>query len=169
MGILILGLLLVRVLPLTLRKFMPLYLLLVISNIVVHYFFIENISILWQIGAAIAGIGVVFVLAGLLGELKTSSHYEAILVGVSIYPWYLGWIESVIYIAASIIMVAIIYFGKQRRATKKFMISKDKFDDAENILNKKAYPEFKKMINAIYTTPIGVAAVFSVIFYSLAI
>lgn len=169
MGILILGLMIVRMLPIKLKTFMPVYLLLVLSNIAVHYTFIENVSIFWQAGAAVIGFTIMWLCAAMYGKLKTSAHYEALVVGIGLYPWYLGWIESVIYVVSSIIMIALIYFGKQYRASKKFMISKDKFNEAEDLINKKDYPKFQKIINGIYTTPIGVAAIISVIFYSLTI
>lgn len=167
LGILILGLLIIRVFPIKLKSFQAVYLMLGAANLGVHYFFIGNVSILWPIGSLIAGIILLFLATGKFGKLKTSAHYETLLVGVGLFPWYLGWIESIVYVIASVAIIVFIHFDKQRRASKKYYIKKEDFGKVEEILKPKDLPKFNKIINEIYTTPVGLAGVISIVIYSL--
>jgi hypothetical protein len=164
---LILGLLIVRIAPISLKSFQAVYLLLGAANIGLHHFYRPDISLIALSIPLAAGIAIVMIIAGVIGKMRSSVHYETILVSVGLFPWYLGLIPSAIYILVSIILMAIIVYFSRLWASHSIHSKMMKNSSLKASRSKEDYEIFVKKSTVILTSPIGFGAIAAAIIHSI--
>lgn len=156
---LLVGLTVIRARSISLRSFQAIYLLLGAANVALCSFVFPSVDILFPIAALAVGILLTFLAAGLFGKQETSCHYETILVGFGLFPWYLGWKSALVYIAATAI-----FCGVVKLVAVLMGISKVRYPFSIILKASKVLPEdklkiYREKAAVILTTPVGFAAV----------
>lgn len=163
---LLIGLTVIRAKSITLRSFQAIYLLLGAANVAFCYFNFPEVSILRPIAALASGLVLTFIATGIFGKRETSAHYETILVGVGLFPWYLGWRASLVYVAAAIIFCAAVKLSKMIAAMYSIKYPLKTILKASQILPEEKLATYREKSFALLTTPVGVAAVASALAFA---
>lgn len=156
---LLIGLTVIRAKSISLRSFQAVYLLLGAANVALCYVNFPTVSILRPIAALASGIVLTFIATGIFGKRETSAHYETILVGVGLFPWYLGWRTSLVYVAAAILFCVIVKLTKNIVAMGSINYPMKTIWKASQILPENKLTIYREKSFALLTTPVGVAAV----------
>lgn len=163
---LLIGLTVIRAKSITLRNFQAIYLLLGAANVAFCYFNFSEVDILPPIAALASGAILTFVAAGFFGKRETSAHYETILVGVGLFPWYLGWSASLVYVAAAILFCSIVKLVKNIAAMSSINYPLKTILKASEVLPEEKLAIYREKSFALLTTPVGVAAVASALVFA---
>jgi hypothetical protein len=158
---LLIGLIVIRAKSISLRSFQAVYLLIGAANVAFCYFVFPTVDILVPIAALAVGIIVTLIATGVFGRSDTSCHYETLLVAVGLFPWYLGWRASVVYVIAAIVFCTVV-----KLTTSIIAINSIQFPIKSILKPSESLPEAKLAIYreksfAILTTPVGFAAILS--------
>lgn len=164
---LILGLFVVRAMPITLRSFQAAYLIIGGANIALHHVYIPEVNIVYPMISLAAGIVIVLLMTGIFGKLNSSVHYETALVAVGLFPWYLGWKISLIYVGTVLLFCVIVQGAKMLIAFNAVNRNVTSLEKVKKTLSEDQQKLFQKKITTIFTTPIGVAAITTAVIVSL--
>lgn len=165
LGCLLVALMAIRFKAITLRSFQAIYLLLGAANIAICYY--NGVDILKPIIALAAGIILTFIAAGLFGRSETSSHYETLLVGVGLFPWYLGFQTSLVYAGVAIIFCGLLKLGKSAYAMQSlYWPVKTIFNASKRLPEEKLF-KYREKSFVYFTAPVGFASILAVLFYSI--
>lgn len=152
--------------PLKLKTFQGVYLALGSLWIAFHMYFIPEVPI-WEL-ALILLLGEVaqFLIVGLLGSRMGPANYASIMIGVGLFPWYLGLGTSFIYFMLFCLIAVIWSKVRGSIASKRFEV-KGKIEKVEAELSKGEFEKYLRMSVTILSGPLLIAALSSVLLTSL--
>lgn len=162
---LLIGLTVIRAKSITLRSFQAVYLLLGAANVALCYS--SGVDILRPIVALVAGIVFTLLATGVFGRSNTSSHYETILVGVGLFPWYLGARTALTYAGLAILFCVIVKLVKNILAMRSIYYPVKSILEPSKILPEEKLAIYRDKSFTIMTTPVGVAAVISALLFAM--
>jgi hypothetical protein len=154
---LLIGLIVIRAKSITLRSFQAVYLLLGAANVALCY--VAGVDILFPIIALAVGLLLTLLATGMFGRSDTSSHYETLLVGVGLFPWYLSWRASLVYIVAAIVFCVYLKLSKNIVAMHSVYYPVSSIWKPSKKLPEDKLAIYREKSFTILTTPVGVAAV----------
>lgn len=111
----------------------------------------------------VAALGVLsqLVMAGFLGQSLGTQTYGAIEVGVGLFPWFVDWRLSFLYVVLFFILSIIMSVIQNRIAKKKFSLTVRKIEEAKKELSEKDYLTFKNIALVKFPYPLILSAVLS--------
>lgn len=167
MSVMILGLLLVKITKLNPQRFVMLYTILGALQIVILKLSFPDFNMVPVILALCFGLLLMIIIAGIKGTSFGSANYESILVGYGLFPYYLGFYTSLIYIILSLLFIAIHSQVSISRAFKKIDKSKIPIKKAREKFSNDEYNELKKYGSIIFAMPMLFAAIVTALSISL--
>lgn len=163
---LLIGLTVIRAKSISLRSFQAVYLLIGAANVAFCYFNFPEVDILFPIAALVVGIVATFIAAGFFGKSNTSAHYETLLVSIGLFPWYLGWLTSLVYVIAAIVFCAVVKLTSNLMAMSSINYPLKTILKASQTLPEEKLSVYREKSFALLTTPVGVAAVISALVFA---
>lgn len=163
---LLIGLTVIRAKSISLRSFQAVYLLLGAANVALCYFVYPTVDILFPIAALAVGIFVTFIAAGIFGKFETSCHYETILVGVGLFPWYLGWEAAGVYIASAALFCTVLKLHAIIAAIGKVKYPLSSIGKISKILPEDKLAIYRNRAFVMFTTPVGFAGIAAVVAFA---
>lgn len=162
-SMLILSLLLIKIAKLSLGKFVGLYFVMVVLNILVHELINPGDYLISTIVIGLIGFIITLILSGFVGGSMNSSNYSSIMVFVGLTPWYLGIAASVTFSVVAIIILAVYAFTKQSLAFKKVGHSRYiSMDLAKQKMTEQEFEIFLKKSNIIFALPMLLSVFISI-------
>jgi hypothetical protein len=161
---LLIGLIVIRAKSITLRSFQAVYLLLGAANVAICYS--SGVDILRPVVALAVGIVLTLLATGVFGRSDTSSHYEALLVGVGLFPWYLGVRTSLTYAFLAILFCVIVKLVKNIFAMHSIYYPVKTIFNPSKRLPEEKLAIYREKSFALITTPVGVAAVVATLVFA---
>ena len=157
-SILIVALFLVRLLKISLFKFMGLYVVLGGIHAGILYLGDKPEFIIPSIIGMAAGLISVILLSGIAGKNITQHNYQAILVAIGLFPWYLEFGPALIFGFASFIIIVISAHFKIGHAFRKINVKRFNIKDAKKRLTEEQYEIFRKAGSITFSMSFLIAA-----------
>ena len=167
LSFLLFALFFIKLVRIDLIKFTALFAILVASKSILSYIAYPDISVLPIVITGLAGLIIILLITGVIGDKFSSDNYESILVGVGLFPWYQDTGLSVLYFFLSLIIITIATEVRIGNAFRSIGSHKMKLRDAKKSLSEKEYDEVKKKGSIIFATPIALSAIISAVIVSL--
>lgn len=147
--------------PLSLKNFQGVYLLsgtlwLIISKTSFPELPLWKPALILLIGEAIH-----LLLVGTLGSKLSPASHGSFLIGMGLFPWYLGPSTSVFYIIFFFTFSFIWSTIRRLRAQRKFGV-RGRTSEIKKILTEKEQVEYARSVSAIYAAPFLIAAITAV-------
>lgn len=144
--------------PLQLKSFQVVYLILGGLWIAFNLFYVPSVNILLPISVLIAGVIAHILLIGFYGNHISSSNHASIQLAIGLFPWYIGVINSLVYVLLFLVFAMIISTFNFKQANRAFGIKVSKADRAEKLLSKEDYEKFRMKASVILSLPAMLAA-----------
>lgn len=150
---LIVSLLIVWIVPMTLRAFQGLYLLIAAGNIMLAYL---SGNILPIVVSLICGEILLILMAGIYGKKLSPDVYASIVCAIAFFPWYISYSNTLLYVMFSYLSLTIFSTVKRGIIRNKMGFTKTSLKDAP----KETRKEFRRRAAVIPAVPqlIAVAA-----------
>lgn len=157
-GVLILGLLLVKIANLSLGKFTGLYAVMAGMNIIVHELLHPGKFLAGTIISAVLGILAIVLLAGFASNRISSANYSTLLSFIGLSPWYISFELSITLIISMLLISTIYGYIQQYWAFKslgyRWMPS---FETARTKMKQEDFEIFQKRSNVVFVYPFLIA------------
>lgn len=163
---LLVGFAVIRFVTISLRSFLGVYILLTTGHLAFLWNAATTTSLI--VGAVSATVGVVAMLiaVGMIGKTRSSANYQTLLVGVGLFPWFLGWHAILAYlVVAALCTVAVLI-------TRFWVACRKQMQEMKAVLQKsKIVPEpvrediFSYFRQVIVTTPVAIGALAAIPVY----
>lgn len=161
------GLLIVRFAPVKLRTFQGVYLLLGATSLGLHYYLLDNPNLFGILISLASGIVATILFAGFGGTKVAPIDYQTVLVGVGLFPWYLGIKISMIYVASALVISLLWTIANILIAFRSVKINPMPIKRAKLVLSAENFEKFKKKASPVLTHPLGISAFIAVLSMTL--
>lgn len=156
---LVLAALIIVVRPLPLKQFQGIYLLLGAAWVAIHALLIPEVWIVWIVAILVAGELFHIIMVGWMGNNLGAANHASILVAVGLFPWYIGIVQSIIYVFFCLIIGAIFSQVRFKHYARKYGINSSRPDVVKKELSNEDWVEFQKKASLILAGPFAIAAV----------
>lgn len=131
--------------------------------------FADNLvsSIAYSFLPIVAGLVLVLVLAGIKGNTVKTSSYASILIFVSLYPWDLGALQSMVVFLGAVLVFFATGFVRSRKAFKEIGVKAISFNNLEKHLSEDEYRRYCEIASVKYP-PVLIASVVLGVFVYIA-
>jgi len=163
---LIIGLIIVKLVKISLAKFIPIYFSLATVSILLKQFYYSSEYLWVSVITVVAGFVVLVIMSGFVGNKLSSVNYESILLSLGLFPWLLDWRMSVAFIVIFGFVIMVHSLIKQKKAFKKIEAQYMSLKEAKIKLSKEKYETFRKSAGVIYAVPMIIAALISTLMFS---
>lgn len=152
---LFIGLIILRVLPLTFKNYIGVYAILAAGNIAIGYMTSVNENYFY-VPLIISIIGLLLILGaiGLRGKEISYTNYAALLFAIGLFPWTHHVLVSIFYVFAAFISVITTNIIKMNKAYNTLGVKRTKIKYLEKDLSKEDFEKFSKIASLVLPTPI---------------
>lgn len=162
-SILIVALFLVRLIKISLFNFMGLYVILGGINAGILYLADQPQYIIPSLIALVVGLVLTMLLSGMAGANISQHNYQAILVAIGLFPWYLSFGPALVFGVASFVLIIFGAHFKIGRAFKKIGVKRFNIKNAKERLTEEQYDILRKYGSMTYSMPLLIATLITLL------